>query len=54
MNELKDQLRKIKSKNFMLNDQEWLDRALDGEHGHAGPKTHDVFARQIQEFIKNK
>lgn len=54
MNELKDQLRKIQSKKFMLNDQEWLDRALDGPQGHAGPKTHDVFARQIQEFIKDK
>jgi len=52
--ELKDPLRKLDYKNFMLNDQEWLDRAMDGKQGHAGPKTHDVFVKQIQRFIKNK
>lgn len=53
-NEIKDVLALFKYKNFMLNKEEWLDRALDGEHGHAGPKTHDVFVKNIQEFIKDK
>ena len=53
-NELKDELKKIKYENFMLNDGDWLDRALDGEHGHAGPKTHDQFVKKIHKFIKEK
>ena len=53
-NELKDELKKVKYENFMLNDGDWLDRALDGEHGHAGPKTHDQFVKNIHKFIKEK
>ena len=40
--------------NFMLNKGEWLDRALDGEHGHAGPLTHGALAHELHNFIENK
>lgn len=53
-NEIKDPLRKLDYENFMLNDQEWLDRALDGEHGHAGPLTHSALAHELHNFIENK
>jgi hypothetical protein len=52
--EIKDALALFEHKNFMLNKEEWLDRALDGEHGHAGPKTHAVFVKNIQKFIRDK
>ena len=53
-NEILDELKKIKYENFIINLGDWLDRALDGEHGHAGPKTHDALVNNIQKFIKDK
>ena len=55
-NEVFDAIRDfaVQYPNFMLNQGEWLDRALDGEHGHAGPLTHGIVAKELHDFIKNK
>ena len=52
-NEVLDKILPLKDtyKNFMPNTAGWLDRALDGEHGHAGPLTHTTFVKQLESFI---
>ena len=45
---------RTKYPNFFINRVDWLDRALDGEHGHAGPKTHQAFTEQLIKFLDLK